>query len=104
MTEEADRLRVDVWLWRARFAKTRAVATDLVAAGGVRLMRDGQTRRLEKASATVAVGDVLVFQQGKGLRTVEVLTLGVRRGPAAEARTLYRDLGAHLHVEPDPLA
>ena len=104
MSEEADRVRVDVWLWRARFAKTRAVATDLITAGGVRLMRDGQTRRLEKASATVAMGDVLVFQQGAGLRTVEVLALGHRRGPAAEARTLFRDLGAHLHVEPDPLA
>ncbi|GAM97540.1 ribosome-associated heat shock protein [alpha proteobacterium U9-1i] len=104
MTSEADRIRVDVWLWRARFAKTRAVATDLISAGGVRLMRDGQTRRLEKSSATVIAGDVLVFSQPNGLRTVEVLALGARRGPPAEARTLYRDLGAHLHVEPDPLA
>jgi ribosome-associated heat shock protein Hsp15 len=104
MTEGADRIRVDVWLWRARFAKTRAVATDLISAGGVRLMRDGQTRRLEKASASVSVGDVLVFQHGEGLRTVEVLALGARRGPAAEAQTLYRDLGAHLRNEPDPLA
>ncbi len=104
MSEEADRVRVDVWLWRARFAKTRAAATDLITAGGVRLMRDGQTRRLEKASATVTIGDLLVFQQGKGLRTVEVLALGARRGPATEALTLYRDLGAHLRNEPDPLA
>jgi ribosome-associated heat shock protein Hsp15 len=104
MSEEADRVRVDVWLWRARFAKTRATATDLIIAGGVRLMRDGQTRRLEKASAMVSVGDVLVFQQGEGLCTVEVLALGARRGPAAEARALYRDLGAHLRNEPDPLA
>lgn len=104
MTAEADRLRVDVWLWRARFARTRAAATRLVVEGGVRMMRDGQTRRLEKPSATVSPGDALVFSLGSSLRTVEVLALGVRRGPAPEARTLYRDLGAHRAIESDPLA
>ncbi len=104
MSAEADRLRVDVWLWRARFAKTRAAATRMIVEGGVRMMRDGQTRRLEKASATVSPGDALVFSVADTLRTVEVLALGGRRGPATEAKTLYRDLGAHRAVGSDPLA
>lgn len=104
MSGEADRLRVDLWLWRARFAKTRAGATRLIAEGGVRMMRDGRTRRLEKASATVSPGDGLVFTLGESIRTVEVLALGGRRGSAGEARALYRDLGAHRAAKADPLA
>jgi ribosome-associated heat shock protein Hsp15 len=87
-----DKQRVDVWLWRARFAKTRAAATRLVSEGGVRLIRDGSSRQLEKPSAEVAVGDGLIFPQGAALRAVRIEALGGRRGPAAEARTLYVDL------------
>lgn len=86
--------RVDVWLHRARFAKTRAAAARLVAEGGVRLSRDNVTRRLEKSAAMVSIGDGLVFRLGQALRSVEILALGARRGPPAEARALYRDLSA----------
>jgi ribosomal 50S subunit-recycling heat shock protein len=58
---DAARQRVDLWLHRARFAKTRAAAARLIAEGGVRVVRDGAARRLEKASAELAVGDALVF-------------------------------------------
>jgi ribosome-associated heat shock protein Hsp15 len=87
-----ERQRVDVWLWRARFAKTRAGAIRLVSEGAVRLIRDGASRQLEKPSAEVAVGDGLIFPQGAKLRAVKVEALGARRGPAAEARMLYADL------------
>lgn len=87
-----ERQRVDVWLWRARFTKTRAAATRLVSEGGVRLIRDGSSRQLEKPSAEVAVGDGLIFPLGASLRAVRVEALGARRGPAAEARMLYADL------------
>ena len=93
----SERQRVDIWLVRARFAKTRAAASRLVSEGGVRLVHNGQSRRLEKPSAEVEVGDVLVFPQRGGLRTVRVMKLPLRRGPAAEpgscpAQTGYQRL------------
>lgn len=93
-TRAPDRERVDVWLWRARFAKTRAAASRMLTEGGVRLMRDGASRTLEKASAELAIGDALSFRQGSEVRTVRVEAFGSRRGPASEARQLYSDLAA----------
>lgn len=91
---ETDRQRIDVWLFRARLTKTRADAARLVAEGGVRLGRGSQNRRLEKASAEVACGDVLLLPQPGGARAIRVEGLGRRRGPPAEARALYRELDA----------
>ena len=88
------RQRIDVWLYRARFAKTRAAAARLVTEGGVRIVRDGASRVLDKASAEVAVGDALVFPQRGRLMALQVHVLGTRRGPPAEARGLYRELDA----------
>lgn len=85
------RQRIDVWLFRARLCKTRAAASRLISEGGVRLLHNGLTRRLEKPSVEVAPGDVLVLPWRSGLRTIEVKAIGERRGPAAEARTLYRE-------------
>lgn len=81
--------RIDVWLWRARFAKTRSVAAAMVEKGAVRLTHNGTQTRLDKPSRSVHVGDRLVFAQGGRLVDLEVLGLGERRGPAEEARTLY---------------
>lgn len=83
-------LRVDIWLWRARFFKTRALATDYVSRKGIRITRHGQTRKTDKAGQRVCIGDILIFYKAKSIETVEVLALGVRRGPAAEAQALYR--------------
>ncbi len=83
------RQRVDVWLYRARLTKTRAEAARLVFEGGLRLMRDGQSRRLEKPSAEIAPGDVLLLPRGGEVRGLRVLALGARRGPPAEALLLY---------------
>lgn len=95
MNEE--RQRVDVWLWRARFAKSRASASALVTEGGVRLVRDGYTRRLDKASVLVAPGDMLVFPQNGSLKMIQIGALPARRGPPGEARALYQDLsGQHF--------
>jgi ribosome-associated heat shock protein Hsp15 len=90
----SERQRVDVWLHRARFAKTRAAAARLVSEGGVRLLRDGLARRLEKSSVELETGDSLVFLQRGRLCTVRVLALAHRRGPPAEARLLYSELDA----------
>jgi ribosome-associated heat shock protein Hsp15 len=90
------RCRLDVWLWRARFFKTRTLAASVVADGGVYLERNGQSRAADKPSLKVEAGDGVSFHVGKTLRTVRVLGVGVRRGPATEARALYSEIGPAL--------
>jgi ribosomal 50S subunit-recycling heat shock protein len=84
--------RVDVWLWRTRFFKTRSLAARFVDEGRVRLSRAGGETRIDKPSRTVRAGDGLVFALGGRLVAVRVEAMGVRRGPAAEAATLYSAL------------
>ena len=94
--------RVDVWLWHARLFKTRTLATRVVTKGQVRLETAGTVRRLTKASALVRPGDTLTLPLNKRIVRLEVLGLGTRRGPAAEARLLYRLLdGADTETEPE---
>lgn len=91
MSEDA--VRIDVWLWRARFFKTRPLAARMVEEGRVRITRPGADPvRLDKASRTVRPGDQLVFAIAGRIVAVQVEALGERRGPAAEARALYREL------------
>ena len=98
MTEAADTARVDVWLWRARFFKTRALACRVVEEGRVRLTRaSGEHSRLDKGSRCIRPGDELVFAVGGRVHAVRILGLGDRRGPVEEARALYAALDA-----PDP--
>ena len=88
MTDDA--CRIDVWLWRARFFKTRSLAAHIVEDGGVRLARGGGARTpIDKPSRAVRPGDVLTFAQGARWLAVRVEALGARRGPAPEARALY---------------
>jgi len=91
-------LRVDKWLWQARFFKTRALAADLAESGHLRI--NGQPTR--KPGAGVGEGDVLTFPQGSRIRVIKILALGVRRGPAPEAQMLYLDLDARGDA-PEPL-
>ena len=81
-------LRLDKWLWQARFFKTRGLAAALVTKGRVRV--NGQPAA--RASRGVGAGDVLTFPQGNAIRVVRIVALGDRRGPAPEARGLYDDL------------
>lgn len=90
MNEEA--CRADVWLWRARFFKTRSLAARFVEEGRVRLTRAGQESRLDKCARPVKIGDALVFALGGRLTAVRVEGMGERRGPPAEARLLYSSL------------
>lgn len=87
--EAADgRLRLDRWLWHVRACKTRALAVAQVSGGGVRV--NGQPCR--KPGRSVGPGDIVTFAMGRQTRIYEVVAPGTRRGPAAEAATLYRDL------------
>jgi len=81
--------RIDVWLWRARFAKSRSLAAAMVERGAVRLTHNGVQTRLDKASRSVHVGDGLVFALGGRVFDLRVLQMGERRGPPEEARALY---------------
>jgi ribosome-associated heat shock protein Hsp15 len=87
-----DTVRIDVWLWRARFLKTRPLACAFIEKGAVRLTRGGQETRLDKPSRTVRPGDQLTFALGGRLTTLRVEATGERRGPATEAQTLYTRL------------
>jgi ribosomal 50S subunit-recycling heat shock protein len=89
-----DGCRADVWLWRARFFKTRSMAQRFIDEGRVRLTRAGQESRLDKSARPVKVGDHLVFALGGRLIAVTVQAMGERRGSAAEARALYSALSA----------
>ncbi|MBK5926723.1 RNA-binding protein [Rhodobaculum claviforme] len=81
-------MRLDKWLWHARFFKTRALAARVVAGGKVRI----NGRRVTKPATTVAVGAVLTFVVSDRARVIRVAAFDVRRGPATQARTLYEDL------------
>ncbi len=97
LAPERAKTRLDQWLWFARLAKSRSLAARLCAAGAVRV--NGAT--VTKPNQTVRVGDLVVVPQGEWQRTVRVLALGIRRGPAAEARTLYQEAGAAVRLN-DP--
>ena len=84
----SDKLRLDKWLWHGRFFKTRSLAAKMVSSGAVRVNSDP----VRKPSTQVAAGDVLTFPAGDHIRVIRIEALGVRRGPAPEAQTLYTDL------------
>jgi len=89
---EGDACRADLWLWRARFFKTRALAAEFVGKRRIRVTRTGLEHRLDKPARPIKVGDRLVFALGGRVVAIVVEGLGERRGPAEEARTLYSTL------------
>ena len=97
-------LRLDKWLWHARFLKSRTLASKLCKSGKVRV--NGEP--VKKANVVVQPGDVLTFPLGPHIRLIKILKLGLRRGPAKEAQLLYEDLEPPVHQSPtaavDPVA
>jgi ribosome-associated heat shock protein Hsp15 len=87
LSEARETIRLDKWLWQARFFKTRTLASGLVKGAHVRINGD----KVSKAATNVGAGDVLTFPQGTDIRVIEILACGVRRGPAPEAQALYND-------------
>ena len=85
-------LRVDKWLWYARFFKTRSLAAKFVNGGKIRIRSGEISVRATKSSHTVRVNDVLTFPKGDHIRVIKILDPGKRRGPAPEAQGLYEDL------------
>ena len=88
MSDARETIRLDKWLWQARFFKSRARAAEIVGAGRVRV----NSQPVSKPARAVGAGDVLTFPQARQVRVVRILALGERRGPAPEAQALYDDL------------
>ena len=88
MSEATGKIRIDKWLWQARFFKTRSLSAKQITAGHVRL----NGSKIVKPAQMVTPGDVVSFPQGRQARVVRVEAIGSRRGPAPEAQALYFDL------------
>ena len=88
MIEENNKLRIDKWLWAARFFKTRSLAAVAVEGGKAHL--NGLRVRPAK---TVSIGDTLEIRIGPFLYSIVVCVLSTRRGPASEAAKLYQETG-----------
>lgn len=78
-------IRLDKWLWQARFFKSRSIAAQAIKGGKIRI----NGRKPKRASAGVRAGDALTIVIGQQVSVVKLLGLGDRRGPASEAQLLY---------------
>ena len=85
-------LRIDKWLWYARFFKTRTIATKKVNSGKFRV--DGNL--INKSHKQIIVGQILTFPYQNDIKVIKVLNLGNRRGPSTEAKLLFEDLSENL--------
>ena len=81
-----ERLRIDKWLWAARFFKTRSIAKTAIEGGKVHI--DGHR---VKVAREIGVGDIVMVKQGWDEKEIEVMALSDRRGPASEAQQLYAE-------------
>lgn len=90
-TPAAARLRIDKWLWAARFFKTRGLAQEAVEGGRVRFVVEGVVGDRIKSSREIRQGDGLHIQVGDLVWRVTVLALSDKRGPAPVARQLYAE-------------
>lgn len=88
---EQEDVRLDRWLWAARFFKTRGLAQEAIAGGHVHL--NGQRA---KAARGVRPGDRLDISRGTERFEIEIIALAARRGPAATARALYQETAASV--------
>ena len=87
--DETGRMRLDVFLWRARFFKARTSATEAIDRSGARIERDGQVRRIDKPASPIVPGDIVSFRAPSGAKLVRILSLPARRGPPSEAASCY---------------
>jgi ribosome-associated heat shock protein Hsp15 len=82
-------VRLDIWLWAARFFKTRSLAKQAIEGGKIAV-----NEAPGRAAKAVRVGDLICIRRGKETLIVETAALSERRGPAAIAQTLYRETEA----------
>jgi ribosome-associated heat shock protein Hsp15 len=93
ISQEINTQRLDVWLFRTRLLKTRALAARIIRTGRVRITHNGKCERILKPHTKVRAGDVITFMRERELIHVEVLGNPLRRGPASEAALHYQPFG-----------
>jgi ribosome-associated heat shock protein Hsp15 len=95
--EKIQKVRIDKWLWYARFFKSRSLSSKHITQNGVRL----NGKKIQKPAETVAAGDNITFNIGLTVKVIEILLCGSRRGPASEARSLYRERVSQTSIKDD---
>ena len=85
MDGKIEKVRIDKWLWWARFFKTRSLSAKKISNGAVRV----NSRRVLKPSAEITLDDVLTLRQGKIVRVIRVVSLGERRENYEKAKKMY---------------
>ena len=85
-----EKIRLDTWLWYARFYKSRRLASKSILSGKLRV----NSNKIIKPASKVKINDVLTINHVNMVRIIQVQSLGSRRGPASEAQKLYKDLSA----------
>ena len=87
-----EKIRLDTWLWYARFYKSRSLSSKAILSGKLRV----NSNKIIKPASKVKINDVLTINQLNMVRIIQVQRLGSRRGPAIEAQKLYNDLSADI--------
>ena len=83
-----EKIRLDTWLWYARFYKSRSLSSKAISSGKIRI----NSNKITKPAAKVKTHDVLTLNYVNEIRLIQVQSLGSRRGPASEAQSLYIEL------------
>lgn len=99
MSEQTEKVRLDKWLWAARFYKTRGIAKQMIEGGKVHY-NGART----KCSRIVEVGAELTLRQGFDEKIIEIVALSDKRGPAPVAQQLYKESAASLKAREEAAA
>jgi len=83
-----EKIRLDTWLWYARFYKSRSLSSKAILSGKLRI----NSNKITKPATKVKTNDVLTLNYVNEIRIIQIQSLGSRRGPASEAQSLYIDL------------
>ena len=83
-----EKIRLDTWLWYARFYKSRSLSSKAISSGKLRI----NSNKITKPATKVKTNDVLTLNYVNEIRIIQIQSLGSRRGPASEAQSLYIDL------------
>ena len=87
-----EKIRLDTWLWYARFYKSRSLSSKAILSGKLRV----NSNKIIKPASKVKINDVLTITHVNSVRIIQVQSLGSRRGPASEAQKLYNDLSGDM--------
>ncbi len=87
-----EKIRLDIWLWHARFYKSRSLSSKAILSGKLRV----NSNKIIKPASKVKINDVLTINYVNTVRVIQIQSIGARRGPASEAQALYNDFSADV--------